>query len=189
MARSYNRRPRRALPKRNMFWARSFGTVALGSDNTATQAGLLNSFNEEFGASLFGFTVTRIRGYWTHYTPDVEEPSTTYHMSLGIRTDERIDAGQADTDPEQLQRSPFEDPYSDWMYARNSVGIRPSPGDLTSTGVQLGLNKEQVDIKSQRKLSELGESLYMVAEHNLEPELAEVGVVLIWDFHILLKQP
>lgn len=195
MATRRNYRTRRPAPKRNMFWARRTELVPYTNTNQGSIISLLSNFNSAYGASLFGFTVTRIRGHYTWYTAGVGEPSTTSRLSVGIRTDERSDAatastgvvGIADTDPEQAVKAPYSDPYADWMYARNDLLIFPSTGDASPTQQQIRDNMTQVDIKSQRKLSELGENLYLMAEVNTD---AEDDPWYVWyDLHILLKQP
>lgn len=195
MARRYNRRPVARGQKRDMFWARRTGTLALDANNQASIISLLGPFNQAYGANLFGFTVTRIRGHFTHYAPGTVEPSTSYRLSLGIRKDERIDAstaagdvvGIADQDSEQAVKQPYLDPYSDWMYVRNAFGIVGSTGDQTATQVQVGLNRVELDVKSQRKFSELNETLYAYWGTSWD---GDADPIQVWyDFHILLKQP
>lgn len=194
MARRYNRRPVGRGQKRDMFWARRTGLITFDTANQASIVSLLGDFNQAYGANLFGFTVTRIRGHFTHFTTSTVEPSTSYRMSVGIRKDERIDAstaaggvtGIADTDPEQSVKQPFEDPYSDWMYARNCLGIVGSAGDEWASGDQVANNRVELDLKSQRKFSELNETLYMIVGTSWD---GDDPVQFWYDMHVLLKQP
>lgn len=184
------RRPAaRRLPKRNLFWARFTTLRTFTETNLATVLNPLAQFNEEYGANLFGFTVTRIRGHYTWATSDGTDVNTTYNLSFGIRPDESVDssAGNADTDDEQLAKIPVNDPYSDWMYVRNNVAstLGTGSGDY-SFAQQLRDNRVELDIRSQRRFSELRQNLYVIAGLNASP-----GVdVSAWiDLHILLKQP
>lgn len=187
MATRYNsRRPvRKTGPKRNMFWARRTELITMEEGNLSTTHSLLANFNTVYGANLFGFTVTRIRGHYTWWTPDSQDVSTSFNLSFGIRTDETADFEVANEDGEQTARTPFEDPYADWMYVRNSLGITDSVQTHSSTR-EAAENIVELDIKSQRKLSELGERLYLMAGTNT----AAAGTVYCrYDLHVLLKQP
>lgn len=172
-----------------MFWARRVNLVSFTDDNLAAYGNLLSDFNSAYGANLFGFTVTRIRGHFTWWAADSTDVSTSYNLSVGIRPDERVDAAAttqiADTDAEQVLKTPFEDPYSDWMYVRNCLGITDSVQTHSSTR-EAAENTVEVDIKAQRKFSELSENLYIAAGINTHPGS---DVFLRYDLHVLLKQP
>ena len=63
---------------------------------------------------------------------------------------------EADTDTEQLNLTPNNNPHADWMYARNQpIWFSPSATGLSRQPLQF-----EIDNRSQRRLDELGQSLY-----------------------------
>ena len=146
--RSYNRS---RAPRRRMFWARRAGIITLTTDNLASQQSLLADFQTEYGADLFGFTVTRIVGHYTYWTADAPTLSTTYNLSVGIRVDESSDTQGID-DVQQGDRIPVNDPHVDWMYARNNLGTT-TESTTVSTAEQAALNRVELDLKAQRRMA------------------------------------
>ena len=64
---------------------------------------------------------------------------------------------QSITDERQSARLPINDPHVDWMYARNNLGITHGT-DSAEIDVAQG-NRVELDLRSQRRLDELGQSL------------------------------
>ena len=183
MARRRTSNYRRSAPCRRMFWARRAGLVTLTEDNVASQQSLLADFQAEYDADLFGFTVTRIVGHYTHWTSGSELVSTSYNLSVGIRVDESVDTENV-TDERQSARLPINDPHVDWMYARNNLGITHGT-DSAEIDIAQG-NRVELDLRSQRRLDELGQSLYLVGGLNSYPG----DDVYVWyDMHVLCKRP
>ncbi len=184
MARSYNRGRRSTAPRRRLFWARRQSLLQFTETNQATPQNLLGPFQEAYGADLFGFTVTRIVGHYTWWTADDQTTATTYNFSVGIRTDEQEQAA-GDTDTRQQQQIPANSPHDDWMYVRNNLGIASGTGAPEEVE-QSALNRIELDLKSQRRLDELGQSLYIYAGLNDYPG---VDVWAWYDLNILCKRP
>ncbi len=183
---SYYRRPRGRGPKRNLFWARSSQLQTLEDGAQSNTTDLLGNFQTEYGADLFGFTVTRILGFYTWYTTSSPTAETSYILSAGIRMDENSEvAGSNNT--EKTARLPLNDPYADWMWARNEIGISASD-TYTRLNEQVANNTKYLDLKSQRRASELKTSLYLFSGANNLPD-ADTPVYFYYDLHILLKQP
>lgn len=182
MARRRNSVPRRSAPRRRLFWARRSGLATFTSTNYAGIYDLLGPFQEEYGADLFGFTVTRILGTVQHWAAP-ETTSTTYNLSTGIRVDDQSEIeGSAASD--RLQRLPVNDPHTDWMWARNNLGFHA--GETMEPATLAYYNRFTLDLRSQRRLDELGQSLYWFAGINAAP----VDDISMWyDFHVLCKRP
>ena len=187
MARSRYSNRRGSAPRRRLFWARRAGLVTLTEANLASQQSLLATFQEAYDADLFGFTVTRIIGHYTHWTSDATDVSTTYNLSVGIRVDETSDTQGID-DTQQSDRLPINDPHVDWMYARNNLGITygtSASATTDQTAIQAN-NRVELDLRAQRRLDELGQSLYLVGGLNSYPG---EDVYVWYDFHVLCKRP
>lgn len=185
---------RRQLPKRNLFWTRITQNGEFQEDDVAAQVNLLSTFESEYGAKLYGFTVERIRGHYTFWCPNDESgtglSAPAGIISYGIRKDERRDSSQpdwgiADTDEEQADKIPTGDPYADWMFVRNQAFAIAGMNE----DQQVALHRQEIDIKSKRKLSELGESLYLM--HGVAPtnESVVFPVAYAYQFNVLLRQP
>ena len=162
-------------------------SVTLTEAKSASQQSLLATFQEAYDADLFGFTVTRIIGHYTYWTSDATDVSTTYNLSVGIRVDETSDTQGID-DTQQSDRLPINDPHVDWMYARNNLGITygTTASATTDQTAIAANNRVELDLRAQRRMDELGQSLYLVGGLNDYPG---EDVYVWYDFHVLCKRP
>ena len=104
-----------------------------------------------------GATVTRIRGYVWPDAVGGEAPANPYLAgAIGFR----IDAWNED--PLDVDNNPFAQPDEDWMGWLPYFHYRPVGADLRS---EITWNAQAspyaVDIKAQRKLEELNQTLWM----------------------------
>lgn len=187
---------RKSGPRRRMFWARETGFASFNANNLAGVSNLLQRFEGEYGADLFGFTVTRIRGHMSHFMDSTltEPVQTTEWITRGIMVESESDIATMD-DQAVFQNTPYTSPHDDWMWARNQVGV--TPPSQVGTGLearqqtfaqQLAENRFEFDLKSQRRLDELGQSLYLFAGFGETPSDGS-ECFFEWDLHILCKRP
>ena len=142
---------------------------------------MLSEFQAAYDADLFRFTITRVIGtvvVWTEES-DVE---TSRWFSLGFRVADSATVAEADTDTEQLNLTPNNNPHADWMYARNQpIWFSPSATGLSRQPLQF-----EIDNRSQRRLDELGQSLYAFSGvHQSPPNNVQAAM----DLHVLCKSP
>jgi len=146
------RRPARmTVPQRRKFvWARSApgGLTAIG---TTTAANLLAQFETAYGANLIGATVVRIRGLLI-----VEPPATAadHQLVIGVKVTEGAAGAQATIS------GPLEAPNDDWML------YEPFMTSATPTGYSQSLDplRRVIDVKSSRKIEEMGQQLTIAAD-------------------------
>lgn len=167
-----------------MFWVRTNNQFAASAANSAGIVDVLAGFNTAYGADLFGFTITRIVGNMTMTSSDTA-PAPPYMWSVGLRVEDGSTIAAVNTDAEQRTLAPDEDPYSDWMYATNRHGFSTSEGNV---GLSSGPNRWEIDIRSQRRLDELGQSLYLFTGADLGGGLVET-TQLSYDLNVLCKRP
>lgn len=174
--------------KRNLFWARTSHLFHVTTTNRAQPVDLLYNFQQRYDADLIGFTVTRIVGHLTHWAQSGSQNAYTY--SAGIRVDENSEWQEPPEVPDamQLQRIPYNDPYSDWMWVRNSEGYLQGEATPGSVLTQMHHNRTEIDLRSQRRLSELSTTLYLM--HGVPEEAGESDSIYAYcDLHVLCKQP
>lgn len=150
MARTRRFRP---TARRKLIWARGQDVINPALVPAAgTAADLLAQFRTDGGSSL-GCTVTRVlldlQLVWTN------DITTTDQMAVGLLVDQ-IQANQLEVP------RPGVEPHADWMYWRRT-GVAPVDLAITpsSTAAQVGLS---IDVKSQRKMEELGQTLWLVID-------------------------
>lgn len=182
------RMARRAAPQRRLFWATYNVATTLGSNNRAAIGDMLSDFNADYGADLVGFTVTRIRGTIS-WGPAGQAAAPWGWYSVGIRKGNEKGMSIADTDEEQIALQPSQDPHGDWMYQRMTSAWVPSTqtgeGHDVQLAVQLGAWVNEIDIKAQRRLDELGDSLFYFVEQGPEQGTTNIH----GRFRLLLKRP
>lgn len=111
--------------------------------------GLLDTFEVAYGANLIGCTIMRIRGIvWLATDP---ASSSVYRMGVKIN-DNRT---PPDASENLFVSSEIGGAHDDWM------GWYSLAGGVTSTGQQPSdlVRAREVDIRSMRKLDELGQRL------------------------------
>lgn len=147
------RRPRMAAPRRKLIWARSQDVMVPALVPAAgTAVDLLAQFRTDGGSTL-GCTVTRVLlDFQLLWTNDI---TTTDAMAVGVIVDQ-LQAAQTEVP------RPGVEPHADWMYWRRT-GVSPVDLAITpsSTAVQSAL---AIDVKSQRKMEELGQTLWLVID-------------------------
>lgn len=147
MARRRNSRGFNRQVRRKFVWDRTFGSVPVGTGGPFG-VDLLANFRAQPGATHLGATVTRIRGM---IIPSVTPP-------VGGVVGFRIDSWNEDIlDPDN---APTEQPDEDWL------GWLPWQVNADSVQEAATWNPDAsmwaVDIKSQRKLEELNQTLWML---------------------------
>ena len=153
MARRRGRGFRRQV-QRKFVWDRTFGFLP------TTSAGpfgvdLLAGFRGQPGATHLGATVTRIRGV---IYPELSTPLEGAFL-LG-RIGFRIDSWNED--PAELTNQPQEQPDEDWMgWLPYFIDGSQTPNSPNVATWNSQANAWAVDIKSQRKLEELNQTLWM----------------------------
>ncbi len=156
-----------SLPRRKLVWARRLVSPAAG---TPFAVDLLSGFRDaNGGAQPVGSTITRVRGtvQFTHSGPAAADTG----IAWGLVVDRvGLTAGEVP--------DPYIDPYADWM------GWGFIPTSIDGGGATVTASKE-IDVKSQRKMEELGETLWMTFTDNPALSSAQVFVQM----SILLRLP
>lgn len=140
---------RRSGPTRKLVWARTGPTAAVKSAGAnSVRVDLLSAFQTSYGAQLLGCTVMRIRGSWMYVSAvgDIKQP-----MVAGIRVFD--EAGNIALTP-----GPITDPHADWMYYEANMPWITQVAGTTYAGMT------NFDVRSRRKIEELGNGLAMVFE-------------------------
>lgn len=152
MARTFTRgRQVRRSPRRKFIWDRTFGTTAAG----ATGVDLLAPFRTQPGASHLGATIMRVRGY---VLPLEAGTSTAAAGVAGIRVDTW---NESTTEP---ANQPVLQPDADWMAWLPWNILTNSTHPVVTWNFQA--SPWAVDVKSNRKLEELNETLWLFLDQN-----------------------
>lgn len=165
---------RRAVrtPRRKLIWARMtpaisvLANVGAGSEFNESQD-LLQTFRTQAGitAGPVGLTVMRMR-----FAINAQVPLGTVNFRqgvLGVRVMDTTEALAAEVDATPY--SPTNDPHADWMC------FEPfGPKDLEGT---TGVIDHHVDVRSMRKLDELGQTLVAIVS-SVPPNAGPVGTIL-----------
>lgn len=130
--------------RRKFVWDRTFGAVP----TTSYGVDLLAPFRSQPGATHLGATVTRIRGY---IYPD--SVSDIQIGTVGFRID------SWNEDPAEPLNQPTNQPDEDWL-AWLPYNKPPGVPEVAATWNQQA-SLWAVDIKAQRKLEELNQTLWM----------------------------
>lgn len=152
MARTFARGRRTRAPRRKFVWDRTNGIIA----GPATGVDLLAPFRSQPGATHLGATVMRVRGY---IIPSEALTSTAGAGIVGMRVD------TWNEDPLEISNQPVLQPDADWMFwGPWNVGTRATPFMETSWNHAASI--WAVDVKSNRKLEELNETLWLFGDQN-----------------------
>lgn len=177
---------RSAAPKRRLFWVRFSDFTYPGDGGGAVRASnLLESFEEEYGAQLFGFTVTRIRGslqVWDRGNPAGGTEPLLHWASAGIRVCDDAAIEQADEDGEQASLIPQVDKHADWMWVTNKMVATEESTQYAPTP-RLDMD---IDVKAQRRIDELGQGLYLIYGNG---DITTSYMAWTWDLSVLMKRP
>ena len=168
---------RRRIPiargvRRKMVWARAFVAV----NNTAgTVQDLLLSMRNELGLlkTLPGMTITRVVGTHDLRVVSVDDAFTRWIWGLVVAP---IEA------PPSITNHPQNAPGMDWMFVRQEVVVQVA--DAGTPVVKRVASHYDLDLKAQRKLGEMGQTLFYVGD-NPDGDNFDVH----FNFNILLKLP
>lgn len=184
------RRTRRNLrsDRRRLFWAREtnwsrFDPPAETQVFGFTPLNLLGRFESDYGADLFGFTITRIRGH-VKIQYDATTTQIRNEFSWGIRKSSQRAMDELDSPADRAGITPLSDPHADWMLAQADMG------QLSDTS-EWKEYRWDVDLKAQRRMDELGEGLYFIngfTGFSSPVDITGIRDVTI-DLHILCKRP
>lgn len=141
--------------QRKFVWDRTFGSIA-GPD---TGADLLAPFRSQPGATHLGATIMRIRGY---IIPSDAFGTVAGAGIAGIRVD------TWNEDPAEPSNQPVLQPNADWMaYLPWNLSAVATTDRFTGSATwndQASL--WTVDVKSNRKLEELNQTLWLFGDQN-----------------------
>lgn len=151
----YSRRPARRTQPRKFVWDRTFGTIS-GPD---TGADLLAPFRSQPGATHLGATIMRIRGY---IIPSDAHGTPAGAGILGMRVD------TWNVDPEAPENQPVLQPNADWMaYLPWNLSAVATTDRMTGSATWNGqASLWTVDVKANRKLEELNQTLWLFGDQN-----------------------
>lgn len=161
--------------RRKFVWVRHILNSS-GTDVT-TGSNLLSTFETAYGAQLIGCTVVRIRGLV--YANSDGTAGTTNSFRFGAR----VLSGALDLSGPVPDQSPFVDENADWMMWEPFIHSRET---VTSTSPDVGTMR-MVDVKSARRIEELGEALVMFQASN--PSAPTITWSYGWDLSIGVKLP
>lgn len=144
--------PRYRAPLRQFIWAR-YATSLIVPAEGGINRDILEDFEAEYGADLVGATVVRIRGIIA-LKPPADEGGAHVVIGAGIRTyGERNTPSNADN--LASEPGPFSGPHADWMMYR----------PIYMADVIPYIEREvEIDVKANRKIEELGQSLMISLE-------------------------
>lgn len=166
---------RTSSPRRKLVWARTSNqsTFTQGAPFTPFQADLLADFNTRYGADALGITVARIRGIMAMET---SVAAVTLPGVMAIRVGAEGEVASTEFNPHVNGK------YLDWM-AYEPFFARPNTTDFGS-GAQA--STRVIDVKANRKVSELDETLFLYAGSNT----ATAGTMSVfYNLSILLMLP
>lgn len=180
-----NRRSRTA-PRRRLFWAQTntvFNAGPTAAPVPMAPLDLLTGFQEDYGADLFGFTITRIRGL-IRFAYDNTDVVERHDASFGIRVaDERAVLNSDGSEVDQINLSPSGDPHADWMWIYNDTHYTATAATSSTYPQYL----REIDIKAQRRLDELGRSLFMFGAFAVADFQSFVNMTI--SLRVLCKRP
>jgi hypothetical protein len=151
-------------------WARSSGAQTLGAAGVG-RLNLLAAFETLYGAQLIGCTVMRIRGVINTASPGLAAGAGNWGRMAA-----KVEAVQAA--PLTAGDGPFTSEHDDWMMFEPFVHI----GAVAATQC----DGRVIDVKSARKLDELGQELTLWTEARAGNP---VSFTWAWDLSIGLKLP
>lgn len=142
--------------RRKKVWARSANTIIVDAGQS-NGLNLLGPFETEYGADLIGATVLRIR-----LRVFAESSPSTFNGlfvgGLGVRVADDKQMAQLTAGDPSL--GPIGDPHADWMmYETFTISG-------TASQREVPLTDRYFDVRSMRKLDEVGQGLYLLADHD-----------------------
>jgi len=161
--------------RRSMVWARDFNQTG---NTSGLVIHLLAGFQSELGVNrnLPGMTFIRVVG-----THDVRVVSTDDAFTRWVWGLEVAEEAQFPL----VTNNPLSDPDRDWMFVRQEAVVQenaPDPG--AGPDVKIRAAHYDLDLRSARKLDELGSTLFYVGD-NPDGDNFDVN----FQFNMLLKLP
>lgn len=135
--------------RRKFVWHREIGAFTVSAPPTTYGVDLLAGFRALPGATHLGATVMRVRGY---IVPEIVDPQPNEDLVAGLR----IDTWDQPVDTNDV--SPYMGPDEDWMGWFPYLNPAGFPSDVTGN---VYASPFAVDVKSNRKLEELNETLWL----------------------------
>jgi len=153
-----------------MVWARDFN---LTTNSAGFVVDILAGFRSELGITqnLPGMTITRIVGTHDIRVVSADDAFTRWEWGLAA----------FDVTP-TVGANPLSEPDKDWMFVRQEGVVQIQ--DAGTPVVKRRAAHYDIDVHSQRKLDEMGKTLFYVADN---PDGDNFDVV--WQFNVLLKLP
>lgn len=162
--------------RRKFIWARH--DVAASSTNQILGSDLLSQFETLYGAQLIGCTVVRIRG--TMWATSTGGTGTTNTARIGVRVESGT--GLDLSAPLPVASGPYTDDSADWMLWEPFTNTIGPSGQYPTT-----LIGRTIDVRSSRKMEELGQRLIAVFAPN--PAAPTIVWSYGWDLSIGVKLP
>lgn len=168
------------VARRKLIWARN-GEGPIAPTATGTALDLLADFRADGGSSL-GSTITRTHITLQLFWDDVPPLGVQNQLFVGLLVD------QLQLDPSEVPR-PAVELHADWMYWK-AHPVLPEYSALSAvvgggTNAAL-LSTVTIDVKSQRKCEELGQTLWLV----LDPTYTgPASVTVQYSSSVLLRLP
>ncbi len=165
--RSYATRGQSSGSNRKFVWARQGGSAAVDTDQGLT-IDLLQEFQTAYGADILGSTITRIRGVVQWNLGDVAVAGLA--AITAIRTADQTEL-QADAE------GPLTSYHADWMAFVPTILDDSVPSAW----------HQEIDVRSQRKMEELGRTLALSFETDAAD--ATTAIEVKYFFSVGLKLP
>ena len=159
-------------PRRKTVWARNFN---LTTGTAGIVADILVDFRNEMGIlrNLPGTTITRVVGTHTTRVTTTDDAFTRWVWGLYV--------GHIDVFP-SVTDNPLGAPGLDWMFVRSENVVQVQ--DAGTPVVKRVASYFDIDLRAQRKMDEIGQTLYYIGD-NPEGDAFDV----VWNFNVLLKLP
>jgi hypothetical protein len=141
--------PSRQMPRRRLVWSRT-RSVFVGVGTSGDAVDLLTTFRSaaEYGAQPIGVTVTRVRG--RIILTETTATATNDFFGLGLVVEDR------NSTVAEVPK-PFADDHVDWLAWMPLARV----GQDGLTG---SFNSWEIDVRSQRKLDEVGQTLWLTMD-------------------------
>ena len=172
MQRRVGRRGFASGQRRKMIWARTFITQ-LNTAGFVTD--LLGNLKTAMGINenLPGMTITRIVGTHDLRVVSVDDAFTRWPWGLIV-----LPTGNAPT----VGDAPIFEPYMDWMFVRMESVVQERQEGTPTQNIRAA--HYDIDLRSQRKLHEVGSTLWYVGD-NVDGDNFDV----VMNLNVLVKLP
>lgn len=152
--------------KRKFIWARVNGSAVV-DDTQGICVDLLEPFRALYGSDLVGVTVDRVRGTIFWNTENVVVSGIT--CVSAIRTESQLNLSE--------EEGPLAAKHDDWMMYDTTILDDNSPGWYL-------VDRRPIDVRSSRKMEEVGETLMLAFEHDAAATALGVKYVLSVGFKL-----